>query len=166
MRGDPFTLRVALDKGAKAKGELYLDEGDGYMHEKGEVVWREFEASPVGDAKKNAGKSLRLRSKDLVRANLDKTVDNVDLSLALYTPQNAFAQSMQRVKIERIVVLGLDTKPSSVKTSDGRSLEWEFEEGVGAADKKGKGKKEGNASVLVVKNPGVSVVDDWDIVIE
>ncbi|KAL5483105.1 ROT2 [Sanghuangporus weigelae] len=166
MRSDPFTLRIALNKEGRATGELYLDDGDGYAYEKGEVAWRGFEASPLGDSKKDLGKGLKIRSKDLVQANLDKTVDGVDLSNAPYTPSNAFAQSMQRVRIERIIVLGLETKPGSVKTSDGRTLQWEFEDGVGTVDKKSKGKKEGKASVLVVKNPGVGAVEDWDIVIE
>src|SRR3954453_8534082 len=45
MRHDPFTLRIALDKNGKARGELYLDDGETFAHWDGEIVWREFTAS-------------------------------------------------------------------------------------------------------------------------
>lgn len=151
MKHDPFTLRVALDASGSARGELYLDDGESYAHEQGQIVWREFNAS-------SQGKGLRLRSVDLVHAFPAEAVDGVEL--ATYDASNAFAESVNRVKVERIVVLGLANKPTSIKSNDGRTLEWEYLEGVAA-----KGKKEGETSALTIKNPGVLVASDWDIII-
>ena len=151
MKHDPFTLRVALDSSGTARGELYLDDGETYSHEKGDLVWREFDA-------KSDGKGLVITSKDLVHSSLDKAVDGV--ALATYNPKNAFANSIQSVKVERISILGLKSKPGFVKTSTGESLEWDWAEGVQA-----KGSKEGASSVLTIKNPGVHVVSDWSILI-
>ncbi|KAH8110571.1 alpha-glucosidase [Phellopilus nigrolimitatus] len=153
---DPFTLRVALDGTGTARGELYLDDGDSFAHEHGQIVWREFVAESKGKGK---SKSLRLKSTDLVTAHLAEAVDGV--ALATYDPTNAFAESIKNVKIERIAVLGLGKKPAAVKTDDGRALEWEYVEGVSSV-----GKKEGAASVLTIKNPGVFVSAGWDIIIE
>lgn len=144
-------MRVALDAAGSARGELYLDDGESYAHEQGHIIWREFNAS-------SHGKGLRLRSVDLVHAFPAEAVDGVEL--ATYDVANAFAESVNRVKVERIVVLGLANKPTNVKTNDGRALEWEYLEGVAA-----KGTKEGESSVLTIKNPGVLVASDWDIVI-
>ena len=66
-----------------------------------------------------------------------------------------------RVKVERIVILGLGGKPTTVSTDKGTRLEWDFYEGVAAT-----GKKEGSASVLTIKNPGVLVSSAWSIVID
>lgn len=35
MQGDPFTMVIALDKSGNANGELYVDDGKSYQHEKG-----------------------------------------------------------------------------------------------------------------------------------
>ncbi|TFY80103.1 hypothetical protein EWM64_g3909, partial [Hericium alpestre] len=64
------------------------------------------------------------------------------------------------VRVEKIVVLGLARKPSSVVLA-GKELEWAFVPGVAAA-----GKKEGTASVLTIKDPRVGVASDWEIVIK
>jgi alpha 1,3-glucosidase len=59
--------------------------------------------------------------------------------------------------VEKVVILGVDKKPASVKAG-GVDLQWHYEEGVGA-----RGKKEGSAGKLIIKNPGVSVVESWEI---
>lgn len=147
MKNDPFTLRVALGTSCSARGELYLDDGITFLHEKGDVVFREFTAQKTG-------KGIRLASTDLA------AVRPSDLALSTYDKQNDFVKSIEKVKVEKIVVLGLATKPSSVKLESGEELEFEFVEGV-AAD----GKKEGTASVLTIKNPRVTVTKDWEIVV-
>ncbi|EJD08186.1 alpha-glucosidase [Fomitiporia mediterranea MF3/22] len=157
MKNDPFTLRVALGASGSARGELYLDDGDSYAHERGELIWREFNARPVDGKGK---KGVRVKSVDLVHAFPSEAVD--DISLTSYDPTNPFAESVKKVKVERVVVLGLSSKPTGVKAErEGRELEWEFVEGVSA-----KGAKEGTASVLTIRNPGLFVAQDWDIVIE
>ncbi|EIM80725.1 glycoside hydrolase family 31 protein [Stereum hirsutum FP-91666 SS1] len=147
MKNDPFTLRVALGSASSARGELYLDDGVTFSHEKGDVVFREFTAG-------KAGKGIRISSTDLAAAHPG------DVALSTYDKQNDFVKSIEKVKVEKIVVLGLGVKPSSVKIEGGEQLEFEFVEGV-AAD----GKKEGVASVLTIKNPGVLITKDWEIVV-
>jgi alpha 1,3-glucosidase len=122
MWQDPFTLIVALAKDGSARGQLYLDDGVGYGHERGELVWRDLTFTPKG---KNGGllsSSNKVHSEGLVGV----------------AEVNAWAQV-------------------SVKAG-GVDLQWHYDEGVGA-----KGKKEGGAGKLVIKNPGVSVVESWEI---
>lgn len=155
MKFDPFTLHVALDKTDRARGELYLDDGETYEHQKGDFIWREFTA--YHHDKKS--KSLRLTSKDLASTAEKKAVHGGEFTV--YDPANAFAQSMKRVRVEKVVILGLNQKPSIVKTNGGDVLQWVYEAGVAA----GSG-KEGVASILTIKNPGVLIADDWTIVID
>jgi alpha 1,3-glucosidase len=150
MRADPFTLRVALSATQTARGELYLDAGDGYAYRAGAFVWRAFEAGPV-----NGG--LRIASADAVRGNPNAAVDEADI--AAYDPvANAYAKEAAGIEVERIVVLGLEKKPSSVSIEGGAAVEWVFEPGVAAG-----AAKEGTASVLTIKRPGVSIAKDWAI---
>ena len=152
MKQDPFTLRVALDDAGSAHGELYLDDGVSYSHQKGQFVWREFKAE-------RQGKATRISSRDLGSAHPAEAVDRVALST--YDAHNAFAHSVESVRVEKLVVLGLRGKPSKVKRSDGTSLDWGFSEGVASSDS-----KEGRASILVIKNPVARIADDWSIVID
>lgn len=152
MKHDPFTLRVALSKSRTARGELYLDDGVTYSHQQGELVWREFVAEP------STKTTTRISSKDLASAYPSQAVDGV--TLETYNPKNAFAKEIEEVRVEKVVVLGLNTKPSSVKVENGAELYWEYVPGVAASDK-----KEGTASVLHIKDPKVLVTEDWAIII-
>ncbi|KAI0060605.1 alpha-glucosidase [Artomyces pyxidatus] len=153
MKNDPFTLRVALDNKLSARGELYLDDGVTYSHREGQIVWREFTAQ-----KASKGKGVRVGSRDLAKANITTAVEGAALSI--YDEKNAFAKGLDGVRVEKIVVVGLSGKPSSVVVEGGASLQWEFTAGIS-----GEGKKEGAASVLTIKDPGVGVANDWSIVI-
>ncbi|KAJ7188943.1 glycoside hydrolase family 31 protein [Mycena filopes] len=154
MKLDPFTLRVALGKAGAARGEVYLDDGVSYSHEKGQFVWREFSAE-TGKTKK----VVRLATRDLGLERAGEAVDGV--ALAGYDPKNAFAKTIGEVRVEKVVVLGLASKPTSVKVEGGKELVWEYVPGVAAA-----GKGEGVASVLTIKDPKVLIVKDWAIVIQ
>ncbi|KAF4620385.1 hypothetical protein D9613_000962 [Agrocybe pediades] len=154
MHHDPFTLKVALSQAGTARGELYLDDGVSYDHTKGYFIWREFSAAKSGK------KGVRITSKDLGKTKPAEAVDGV--SLASYDPSNKFVQSVADVRVEKVVVLGLAGKPSSVKVEgQNEELVWEYVPGVAASEK-----KDGNASVLVIKDPRVLVKDDWAIVIQ
>ena len=153
MKSDPFTLRIALDKGNAARGELYLDDGESYSHEKGQFVWREFAAAPSAKSK-----GVKITSRDLGAAKPTEAVDHV--ALAKYDGGNAYAQQIAGVRVEKIVVLGLAAKPSKV-TAGGKALEWTFTPGLSATET-----KEGTASVLVIKDPKLPVTSDWEIVVE
>ncbi|KAH9856749.1 alpha-glucosidase [Lenzites betulinus] len=155
MKQDPFTLRVALDKDGNARGELYLDDGETYSHEQGAFIWRELTAEKP--AKKSKG--VRISSKDLAAQKPGEAVDHV--AFATYDSGNAFAKSIAGVRVEKIVVLGLPAKPSSVAAEGGKELQWEFTPGVAAADG-----KEGIASVLVIKDPKLGIANDWTVLVQ
>ncbi|KAF5375520.1 hypothetical protein D9615_009169 [Tricholomella constricta] len=155
MKQDPFTLRVALSKAGTARGELYLDDGETYSHREGQFVWREFVAEKP--AKKS--RAIRLSSKDLGSARPAEAVDGVVLKA--FDPANAFAKSIADVRVEKVVVVGLKAKPTAVRIEGGAKLVWDFTAGVAAADK-----KEGTASLLVIKDPKALIAQDWAIIIE
>lgn len=152
MKKDPFTLRVALNKNNGARGELYLDDGVTFNHQQGQIVWREF-------VSEKHGKGFKLSSRDLTKKNLDQAVDSV--ALTTYSDSNEFAKSIESVRVEAITVLGLADKPTSVKLSSGKVLDWEYVPGEAAG-----GKKDGRASVLFIKDPGESITKDWEIVVQ
>lgn len=152
MKNDPFTLRVALSKAGSARGDLYLDDGETYSHQKGQFVWREFVA-----VKK--ARTIRLSSKDLGSEKPNEVVDGV--ALKTFNPANEFAKSIGDVRVEKITVLGLNAKPTAVRIEGGEDLIWEYAPGVASSDK-----KEGTASVLIIKDPKVLIVKDWAIVIQ
>jgi alpha 1,3-glucosidase len=153
MKKDPFTLRVALDKSNSATGELYLDDGDSFKYRDGEFIWRKFVAEASGK------KKIILKNHDLGKVKPQEAIDpNVPSSLTTFDPKNAYAKSIEgAVRVEKIVVFGLASKPSSVKLA-GSALAFDFVEGVAA-----NGKKEGTASVLTVKDPKVDVGNEWEI---
>lgn len=153
MKRDPFTLGVALSKAGSARGELYLDDGVTYDHLQGQFIWREFAAAKSGK------KGLRLTNVDLGAAKPGEAVDGA--ALTTYNPRNAFAQSVAGVRVEKVVVMGLGGKPTSVKVEGGEELVWEYTPGVAASDK-----KEGQASILTIKDPKVLIQKDWAIVIQ
>ncbi|EJD46904.1 alpha-glucosidase [Auricularia subglabra TFB-10046 SS5] len=149
MKRDPFTLTVALDRDGKAQGELYLDDGESYAFQQGALVWRAFEFA-----------NGKLSSRDLVKAHPSQAVDGVQL--ATYDPAtNAYAQSIKDVRVEKVVVLGLKSKPKSVKTSSRATLEFQWTDGVAAS-----ASQEGSASKLIIKDPKARIVEDWSIAFE
>ena len=154
MKNDPFTLRVVLNKAGSAKGELYLDDGTSYDHERGDFIWREFIAS-------KRGKILRISSFDLGKAKPSEAVDGVDL-VRYDASNNNYAKSIADVRVEKVVVVGLGSKPSSVKVQGSNEpLTWTWTPGVGAGEK-----KEGVASVLTIKDPKVLIMTDWTVEIQ
>lgn len=155
MKFDPFTLRVALDSKGGARGELYIDDGETFAHQKGQIVWREF----IAQKPDKKAKTLRISSRDLAKEKPDKAVDGV--ALTSISPSNDFAKSIENVRVEKIVVLGLSSKPKSVKVDGGQDVEYAYTPGVAAV-----GKKEGSASVLVIKDPGINISKDWTIVVD
>ena len=155
MKFDPFTLRVALDGSESATGDLYLDDGESYDHEKGNLVWRLFKTAKVSK------KKLRVSSENYATraAGADVVYGVANVPVA---GDNAFAQSIAAVRVERIVIFGVADKPTKVTLENGATeLEWDYEPGVGA-----KGKKEGTAGLLVIRDPAVRIVDDWSIEVD
>ena len=156
MKNDPFTLRVALSKAGTARGELYLDDGESYSHQQGQFIWREFVAKKEGTKK---SKTLKILSRDLAAEKPNDAVDGV--ALKSFNPSNDYAKSIAHVRVEKIVLVGLSSKPSSVKVEGGEELVWEYTPGVSASEK-----KEGRPSLLTIKDPRVLVTKDWAIVVQ
>lgn len=159
MWKDPITLVIALDKsGAHASGDIYLDDGDSYNYEKGELVWRGFELS-AGE-----GKVLKLESKDLVKAYAGGNTEFAKMA-ASYNAQNAFAQSIDTVTVSEIQVLGLSKTPTCVSVA-GSSIGLDYEFIEGAAHNAGSKKNGQAASLLKVFNAELPITKDWQLNID
>ena len=154
MHRDPFTLRVALDGSLTARGEIYLDDGVTYSYKQGHLTWRGLAVDQI-----SKGAELRLSNTDLAATSPQSAVEGT--ALAEFRPGNPFQMGIASVRVERVVVLGLPGKPKRITVEGGRELEWEFAPGAGAVGKKGN--KEGVASVLTIKDPGLGVATDWAI---
>lgn len=155
MKFDPFTLRVALNSNESASGDLYLDDGESYNHEQGDLVWRLFNASKVSK------KKLRISSENYVTLSAGANVVN-GVAKVPVAGDNSFAKTIAGVRVERIVIFGVADKPTKVTLENGATeLDWEYQPGVGA-----KGKKEGTAGMLVIRDPAVRIVDDWRIEVD
>lgn len=177
MKHDPFTLTIAVASPSVtallAEGELYLDDGETFAHtEKGELLWRKFKMEATVSQQKRS-MAIKLSSRDLVVPTFKAGDPIVDAHapatflgaqvreknevFANYSPKpegNAFIKSIEDVFVEKIVVLGMATEPRSVTLGEtGPKLEYTFKYGPDGAD-----------SVMIIKNPKLSIVQDWDII--
>jgi alpha 1,3-glucosidase len=157
MHRDPFTLRVALDGSLTARGEIYLDDGVTYAYKEGHLTWRGLAVEKI-----SKGAELRLSNIDLATAAPQTAVEGT--ALTEFRPGNPFQTGIATVRVERVVVLGLPSKPKHVSVEGGRELEWDYVQGAGAAPGGKRGSEGGGvASVLTIKDPDVGVVADWAI---
>ena len=122
MKKDPYSIFVALDPSKQAVGSLYMDDEETSGHEKrSEFAQATF--SVHGGSIKNS-----------------------------ITVGYGWASKVDDLKgdrmIERIVVMVVDALPSSVVTSDGAPIEFEYDAVV---------------KVLVLRKPNVSALVDWEI---
>lgn len=160
MWKDPITLVIALDKtGTHASGEIYLDDGDSYNYEKGDLVWRGFElASPA------AKKTWTLTSKDLISSFSGSNKEFAAMART-YRPDNKYAESIKTVNVDDIVVLGLPARPTCIR-STGLSGGIDFDWSEGVAHNGGSKKNGQIASILRIKGAGLPITQDWQITIE
>ena len=143
MRYDPITLVVVLGsghddlRGVAAAGEIYLDDGETFEYEHGAQIHRRFHFD---------GNTSTLTSDD-VGLHGELTAD--------------FVESMKRVKVERIVMVGVPADweaKKSVLLREGNSRlqrEVELQMHLGA---------EGQANWAVVRNPAVGVGTWWEVI--
>ncbi|RHZ75027.1 hypothetical protein Glove_218g5 [Diversispora epigaea] len=139
MRLDPFTLLVALNKKGEAKGTLYLDDGETYEFEKGNYVYRQFIFT-----------SGKLTSKSLSSDN-----------------SNLYSQTISSVlRVERIIIIGLDKKPSKIfaynNSNPSLKQELEFKFG-GIGTTINSFTTPSSKDVLVIKNPKLFITEDWTV---
>jgi alpha 1,3-glucosidase len=158
MHRDPFTLRIALDSSLTAHGELYLDDGTTYAYKRGHLTWRGLSVDPTDKTE------LRLSNFDLAAATPRSAVEGA--TLAEFRRENPFQTGIASVRVERIVILGLPGVPKRVavegsSSNSARELAWEFGPGVAAGAVRGD--RDGVASVLTIKDPGLGVASDWAI---
>lgn len=158
---DPITLVAALDiTGTTATGSLYLDDGESYANEKGEFIWRGFTIEPVVDA---PSKRLILRSRSLQPASTEDGVTGYDPS------GNAWAKKIADVKVGKVIVLGLLSRPSNVRyLKSGSCIAFSWTDGVAATAGRRRGGAGKRSSELVFDLPydmGL-VVEDWEFAIE
>jgi alpha 1,3-glucosidase len=144
MKMDPYTLTVALSKFGSAKGDLYIDDGTTYGFEKGDFIWRGFEANTD-----HQGGSVVLTSRDLKVEDGNNTV------------QNIFVEEIASVRIERVVILGLSKEPKEVNIGGARHAEWTWAAGEPASGDQ----DDAIASTLTIENPGLFVTKDWAVLV-
>lgn len=158
MWKDPVTLVVAMDKtGTHASGDIYLDDGDSYNFENGELVWRGFNVSALGK------KSLMLESHDLVQKY--KGLNKQFKIMAATYHENAYAKSIATVNVDDIVIYGLASKPTCIKSPGQlRGLDYEWTEGISAGA--GSRKNGQAASVLRIKGAGLPITKNWQVVLD
>ncbi len=151
MWRDPFTLLITADKKGEASGDLYLDDGDSYAYQSGAYIHRGYKLSSEG----RHGYALR-------GSNLVGTAPDMNMSdITAYSPSdNTWAKSIAEVRIEKIVILGLDKEPASVKVG-GQDIAFAWSSGAASS-----GSKEEEASQLIIKEPRILVARDWEITMQ
>lgn len=129
MQYDPLTLYVFASSRGKTTGLLYVDDGESYDYTKGAFIERELAFSKA-----------RLTSRPS-----DRTVESPE--------QRAFADKMARVRVERVVVVGLRnpiTKATVRENGQVREIEVNY----------GGSKKD---TACVIRDPAVRIGNDWEI---
>jgi alpha 1,3-glucosidase len=139
MRWDPFTLVVVLDKDGNAEGTLYVDDGETFDFQAGAFIHRKF----VFDAETASLSSINIGTPGAKTA--------------------AYAKTMAKVRIEKVVVVGAPAKWAALK-------EVKVSEESGKESKGGKKAeltyhpKNGlKAAWAVVRDPKVAVGKGWKI---
>ena len=114
-----YTLIVALDELGNAIGKLYLDDFHSFNYQTSKAYcYREFIMSSS-------------------RTLISKDASGGDSSL--FAPSNT---------MERIVIMGVEKKPISIKLSGERTLEFSYEE---------------TTKTVTIRKPGMFVSMDWSI---
>ncbi|KAJ3286070.1 hypothetical protein HK104_009189 [Borealophlyctis nickersoniae] len=130
MTKDPYTLLVALDDNGSATGKLYTDDGKSFEHQKGAYILTNLTFA-----------DNRLTAEPVRLSNIAK-------GKALSSAQIEELGS----RVERVMVVGLQTAPKSVKVAGGSELTFWSEKTAGGGYK------------ITVKDPKVWIGKSWEIV--
>ncbi|WFD32589.1 glucan 1,3-alpha-glucosidase [Malassezia sp. CBS 17886] len=158
---DPFTLRVAVNSaahGIRATGMLYLDDGQTFAYrDAGAFIARHFVLTQQGASFTLAASALSLRE-----------AHAGDSTTALQRVDNAFAQEIAHVRVERIVIVGLAQRPVRVVAHKrGAPVELPFDWTPAARRAPTPSdSSELVASELVIRDPAVAMAEDWSVVVE
>ena len=135
MHNDPFTLWIALDSSGSARGDLYVDDGHSFAYQRGSYIHRQF---------------------SFEKSILTNTA--VASSSAAVVKLKAGKLSVSNT-IERIVVVGLEGKPSNWKAlfkgAAGQHMDVEtgpLKRIPGMSD-----------VALVIRKPDLSIDQDWSL---
>merc|ERR1711990_202551 len=122
MINDPYTLVVALDSKQEASGLLYMDDERTFNYKKG--LYRRRLLAFTGSTLSSTASKESGMSKD-------------------FQPNN---------KVERVVVVGIATKPTSVVATDaqGKSTDLTF-------------KYDMSSKTLTIRKPDLLMAQDWAI---
>ena len=121
MKYDPYTLVVALDEEGSAKGSLYIDDGETFDYKKDDdFVYVDF-----------AIKDNKLQSS----VNVGK--------------QTPFTELLDKVKVEKIIIVGKDISFSSSAKVSQNGENWEAET-IGI-----------NNNAFIIRNPAVAINKSW-----
>lgn len=121
MKNDPYTLHVVLDANGKASGDLYIDDGETFNYLHDDWVHVEFEANDT-----------------------ERTITGV-VTHIINTP---FANSLDSVTINKIVITGSSQTPKDVASINGTPETAQI-----IAD----------ASVFTVRNPRLPINKPWTV---
>ena len=116
---------VALGKDGSAKGQIYLDDGEGYGYSRGEFVWRSFRFTPSG----KAGRGGILNSADMIQASGGFGLTQI----------NKWEEVIGHVRVEKVVILGIE-RPGAVKIGS-ENVEWSYIDGVAQAAREKEGQE-------------------------
>jgi alpha 1,3-glucosidase len=128
MKSDPYTLFIALDSAKRAKGALYMDDEDTFGYGK---------RNEYGDA--------------TFTADLGGSEGTIANSVKVGSGWTEFVDKLAGDRmIERLVVMGVEAHPKSIKLQGGRALEFTYAL---------------HTSSVVIRKPEVSALVEWTILI-
>lgn len=136
MRYDPHTLVIVLNQDGKADGELYIDDGESFDYQSGAFIHRKFAFS-------------------------DGTLTSADASGSQRQTQSKAAKeylkSVNTVRVEKLIIVNAPSsweggKHITVTEGGDRMVELKYFKG-----------EDGAADWAVVRNPGVSIGNDWSV---
>jgi len=123
MKHDPYTLYVALDADLTASGKLYMDDEESFGYKQGEFAKASFSA--------------------------DWNTKTITGSTEVGEGWSEYSESFAKDRmIERIIVMGVPSSPTSIADASGNPIEFTFDEAK---------------HVLVLRLPGVSAMGDWKL---
>ena len=134
MRFDDYTLVVSASKVGAAEGELYVDDGDSFEHEKGQYIHRKFSLGG------NTLTSIEAEGRDIKSIKPGK-----------------WLQAMDEVYVDKIVIVGA---PSAWNT---REVQVESKGNTWTAKVQYQPAQDGRAAFAIVGRVGVKIGEDWII---
>lgn len=162
QRRDPYTLTIALARrrqGIRAEGQLYMDDGQTFAYRDNHAfIARRFVLSQEDGMH-------RLRATGLHGIDIHLPSDGK----ALQVDNNPFMEEMRNVRVERIIVLGMEQAPHKITAwdADGQPHDVAFTWRPAEKTKRAASdSSEMRASELVLRDPRLGIAANWIVDIE